>query len=88
MSDWSIYLDVLHMIERSKNSEKLYSTTPKGMLLSLSQVENHIIVSLIQNSWAFTDNYTSSSSHMAAKCLCNAFSYHFDVIPSHVVRYC
>jgi hypothetical protein len=36
LSDWSIYLIVLHLIGRSKMNEKLHVMTPNSMLLDVS----------------------------------------------------
>ena len=36
MSDWLIYLTVLHMIGRSKMNDRLHGMTPSGMLLDVS----------------------------------------------------
>ena len=36
LSDWSIYVTVLHMIRRSKINKRLPEMTPKEMLLDLS----------------------------------------------------
>ena len=36
LSDWSIYLTVFHMIERSKMTERLHDMSSNGMLLDVS----------------------------------------------------